>query len=63
MCIIKETSLQNICQISQFNQWIMNFMSDFYCWFFLPAEYTKDLYRPLIQSTQELDDIFAFQEL
>ncbi|EFN7354883.1 ISNCY family transposase, partial [Escherichia coli] len=51
MCIIKETSLQNICQISQFNQWIMNFMSDFYCWFFLPAKHTKDLYRPLIQST------------
>ncbi|SQL92309.1 Uncharacterised protein [Escherichia coli] len=38
-------------------------MSDFYCWFFLPAKHTKDLYRPLIQSTQELDDIFAFQEL
>ncbi|EFN9293805.1 hypothetical protein D3088_13255 [Escherichia coli] len=61
--MIKEMSLQNICSISQSNQWIMNFMSDFNCRFFWPVKYTTKLYRPLILSTQKLDDIFACQEL
>ncbi|HAJ7194762.1 TPA: ISNCY family transposase, partial [Escherichia coli] len=60
---IKETSLQSIFSISQSNQWIMNFMSDFNCRFSRPAKYTKDLYLPIIHGTQELDDIFACQEL
>ncbi|MEH4949532.1 hypothetical protein PO433_14650 [Escherichia coli] len=38
-------------------------MSDFNCRFFWSVKYTTKLYRPLILSTQKLDDIFACQEL
>ncbi len=61
--LIKEMRLQNICSIAQANQWIENFMSDFNRWCSRPAKYPKDLRRPVIQCPQELDDIFAWQEL
>ncbi|STM95800.1 transposase [Escherichia coli] len=61
--LIKEMHLQNICSIAQANQWIENFISDFNRRFSQPAKYPKDLHRPIIQSPQELDDIFAWQEL
>lgn len=61
--LIKEMRLQNICSIAQANQWIENFMSDFNRRFSRPAKYPKDLHRPVIQCSQELDDIFAWQEL
>lgn len=38
-------------------------MSDFNRRFSRPAKYPKDLHRPVIQCSQELDDIFAWQEL
>ena len=59
--LIKEMRLQNICSIAQANQWIENFMSDFNRRFSRPAKYPKDLHRPVIQCSQELDDIFAWQ--
>lgn len=61
--LIKEMRLQNICSIAQANQWIENFMSDFNRLFSRPAKYPKDLHRPVIQCSQEVDDIFAWQEL
>ena len=61
--LIKEMRLQNICSIAQANQWIENFISDFNRRFSRPAKYPKDLHRPVIQCSQELDDIFAWHEL
>ncbi|EDV9699808.1 hypothetical protein VS29_004719, partial [Salmonella enterica subsp. enterica serovar Salford] len=61
--LIKEMRLQNICSIAQANQWLENFMSDFNRRFSRPAKYPKDLHRPVTQSPQELNDIFAWQEL
>ncbi|HHL9303720.1 TPA: ISNCY family transposase, partial [Escherichia coli] len=55
--LIKEMRLQNICSIAQANQWIENFISDFNRRFSRPAKYPKDLHRPVIQCSQELDDI------
>ncbi|EOG2996105.1 ISNCY family transposase, partial [Salmonella enterica] len=61
--LIKEMRLQNVSSISEANQWIELFMSDFNRRFSRPAKYPKDLHRPVTQSPQELNDIFAWQEL
>ena len=55
--------LQNISSVAQANQWLEHFMSDFNRRFSRPAKYPKDLHRPVTQSPQELNDIFAWQEL
>lgn len=38
-------------------------MSDFNRRFSQPAKYSKDLHRTVTQSPQDLNDIFAWQEL
>ncbi|HDG9776754.1 TPA: hypothetical protein PGG59_005225 [Raoultella planticola] len=55
--------LQNISSVAEASQWIELFMSDFNRRFSRPAKYPKDLHRPVTQNPQELNDIFACQEL
>ncbi|EGC4270901.1 hypothetical protein JNC30_004684 [Salmonella enterica] len=55
--------LQHTSSIAQANQWLENFMPNFNRRFSRPAKYPKDLHRPVTQSPQELNDIFAWQEL
>lgn len=61
--LIKEMRLQNICSVAEANRWLEHFMSDFNHRFSRPAKYPKDLHRPVTQSPQDLNDIFAWQEL
>ncbi|HDZ2903436.1 TPA: helix-turn-helix domain-containing protein [Klebsiella pneumoniae] len=55
--------LEGICSIEAANAWLDTFIADFNRRFARPAKYPKDLHRPVSESNEELDDIFAWQEL
>jgi len=61
--LIKEMRLEGISNIEDANVWLDTFIADFNRRFARPAKYPKNLHRPVAESTEELDDIFAWQEL
>ena len=60
--LVKEMRLQGIDTIEQANAWLPYFIADFNHRFAKPAQYPKDMHRPVRESKQELDDIFSWQE-
>lgn len=60
--LIKEMRLEGISSIEAANAWLDTFIADFNCRFARQAKYPKDLHRPVAESNEELDDIFAWQE-
>ena len=61
--LVKEMRLQGIDTIEQANAWLPDFIADFNRRFAKPPRYPKDMHRPLRESADELNDIFAWQEL
>ncbi len=61
--LVKEMRLQGIDTIEQANVWLSDFIADFNRRFAKPAKYPKDMHRPVREMTDELNDIFAWQEL
>ncbi|HGO5290784.1 TPA: ISNCY family transposase [Photobacterium damselae subsp. damselae] len=61
--LVKEMRLQGIDTIEQANAWLPDFIADFNRRFAKPAKYPKDMHRPVREMTDELNDIFAWQEL
>lgn len=53
--------LQGINTIEEANAWLPYFIEDFNRRFAKHAYYPKDLHRPVRESQDELDDIFAWQ--
>ena len=60
--LVKEMRLQGIDTIEQANAWLPDFMADFNRRFAKPAQYPKDMHRPVRESPDDIDDIFAWQE-
>lgn len=60
--LIKEMRLEGISSIEDANAWLDSFIIDFNRRFARPAKYPKDLHRPMLESSEDLDDIFAWQE-
>ncbi len=61
--LVKEMRLHNIRSISEANRWVAGFIDDFNRRFSRPPKYPKDLHRPANLAPEELDDIFAWQDL
>lgn len=55
--------LEGINSIEEANAWVESFISDFNCRFARAPRYPKNLHRPVTESAEELDDMFAWQEL
>lgn len=51
--------LEGISSIEDANAWLDTFIIDFNRRFARPAKYPKDLHRPVAESAEDLDDIFA----
>ncbi|MGQ0396030.1 ISNCY family transposase [Klebsiella pneumoniae] len=60
--LIKEMRLEGISSIEDANAWLDTFIADFNHRFARAAKYPKDLHRPVAESAEDLDDIFAWQE-
>lgn len=60
--LVKEMRLHGIDNISQANAWLPYFILDFNRRFSRPANYPKDMHRPVLETTDKLDDIFSWQE-
>lgn len=58
-----QLTIEGISSIEAANAWLDTFIADFNRRFARPAKYPKDLHRPAAESSEELDDIFAWQEL
>lgn len=54
---------EGVSSIEVANIWLDDFIANFNRRFVSPAKYSKDLLRPAAESNEELDDIFAWQEL
>lgn len=54
---------EGISSIEAANDWLDIFISGFNRRFARLAKYPKDLHRSVAESNEELDDIFAWQEL
>ncbi|PMM70786.1 hypothetical protein BCT49_05590 [Vibrio lentus] len=54
--LVKEMRLQGIDTIEQANAWLPYFTADFNHRFAKPAQYPKDMHRPVRESKQELDE-------
>ncbi|MGR5066717.1 ISNCY family transposase, partial [Photobacterium sp. DNB22_13_2] len=61
--LVKEMRLQGIDTIEQANAWLPDFIADFNRRFAKPSRFPKDMHRPVRESIEELDDIFAWQKL
>lgn len=59
--LIKEMRLQGINTIKEANTWLPCFITDFNQRFAKPANYPKDMHRPIRETSADLDDIFAWQ--
>lgn len=59
--LIKEMRLQGINTIKEANAWLPYFITDFNQRFAKPANYPKDMHRPIRETSADLDDIFAWQ--
>lgn len=62
-CLGELAQIDGISSIEAANAWLDTFIADFNRRFARPAKYPKDLHRPAAESSEELDDIFAWQEL
>ena len=60
--LIKEMRLEGISSIEEANAWVDIFIRDFNRRFARAPRYPKNLHRPVTESTEELDDMFAWQE-
>ncbi|CAK1817335.1 transposase [Vibrio crassostreae] len=60
--LVKEMRLHGIDTIEQANAWLPYFIADFNHRFAKPAQYPKNMHRPVRESKQELNDIFSWQE-
>lgn len=61
--LIKEMRLAGISSIEEANGWLETFIMDFNQRFARVPRYPKNLHRPVTENDDELDDIFAWQEL
>ncbi|MGX9517269.1 ISNCY family transposase [Vibrio mediterranei] len=59
--LVKEMRLQGIDTIQEANAWLPHFIEDFNRRFAKPANYPKDMHRPVSESGNEIEDIFAWQ--
>ena len=59
--LVKEMRLQDIDTIQEANAWLPHFIEDFNRRFAKPANYPKDMHRPVSESCNEIEDIFAWQ--
>ncbi|WP_083482061.1 ISNCY family transposase [Pantoea sp. A4] len=59
--LVKEMRLENISSIQAANAWLEAFIRAFNQRFARPAKYPKNLHRAVLENSQELDDIFAWQ--
>ncbi len=53
---------ESISSIEDANAWLDSFIIDFNRCFARLAKYPKDLHRPVVENSEDLDDIFAWQE-
>ncbi|EBI7725414.1 ISNCY family transposase [Salmonella enterica] len=60
--LIKEMRLEGISSIEEANAWVEIFISDFNRRFARVPRYPKNLHRPVTENSEELDDMFAWQE-
>lgn len=60
--LIKEMRLEGINNIEKANAWLEGFVSDFNRRFARAPRYPKNLYRPITEYREEIDDIFSWQE-
>ncbi len=60
--LVKELRLHHIDNIEEANVWLPYFIADFNQRFAKPANYPKDMHRPVRESKEELDDIFSWQD-
>lgn len=60
--LVKELRLHHIDNIEEANVWLPYFIDDFNQRFAKPANYPKDMHRPVRESKEELDDIFSWQD-
>ncbi|WP_324030623.1 ISNCY family transposase (plasmid) [Pantoea sp. JZ2] len=60
--LIKEMRLAGICSIEQANAWLETFIDSFNGRFARVPRFPKNLHRPITESVEELDDMFAWQE-
>lgn len=60
--LIKEMRLEGISSIEEANAWVGTFISDFNRLFARAPRYPRNLHRPVTESAEELDDMFAWQE-
>ena len=61
--LVKEMRLQGINTIEEANVWLPYFIDDFNQRFGKAANYPKDMHRPVLETPEELDDIFSWQEI
>lgn len=55
--LVKELRLHHIDNIEEANIWLPDFIADFNQRFAKPANYPKDMHRPVLESKEELDDL------
>lgn len=60
--LVKELRLHHIDNIEEANVWLPYFIADFNQRFAKPANYPKNMHRPVRESKEELDDIFSWQD-
>ncbi|AVH14128.1 ISNCY family transposase [Acinetobacter indicus] len=60
--LIKEMRLKGICSIEQANVWLPCFIEQFNQKFAKMAFNPKNLHRPIMETAEELDDIFTWRE-
>ncbi len=61
--LVKEMRLQGINTIEEANAWLPYFIDDYNRRFAKAPNYSKNLHRPIRETTDELDDIFSWQEI
>ena len=61
--LVREMRLQGINTIEEPNAWLPYFIEDFNRRFAKAPNYPKNLHRPVRETTDELDDIFCWQEI
>ncbi|CAH7455989.1 transposase [Vibrio chagasii] len=59
--LVKEMRLKKMDTIADANLWLPEFMDDFNRRFAKPANYPKDMHRPVREEAHELYDIFSWQ--
>lgn len=60
--LIKEMRLNTISSIEEANVWLEKFIVDFNRRFAKTPKYPKNLHRPVVETSVDLDDVFSWQE-